>query len=154
MQIEERIREMGLELPAATTPGGNFVTAIRTGNLVFLAGHGPRKPEGGMVLGKLGKDLTKEEGYAAARLTALALLASLQREIGDLDRVTRFVKVLGMVNCTPDFTEPPAVINGFSDLIVELYGEERGKHARSAVGLQSLPGGMCVEIEMIVEISG
>lgn len=151
MQIEAKITELGYALPGTTPPGGNYVSAVRTGNLVYLAGHGPRRPEGGLVTGKLGADVSKDEGYAAARLTGLALLSSLKNEIGDLDKVTRFVKVLGMVNCTADFLEPPAVVNGFSDLIVELYGD-RGRHARSAVGMQSLPGGMCVEIEAIVEV--
>ena len=151
MQIEAKITELGYTLPGTNPPGGNYVSAVRTGNLVYLAGHGPRRPEGGLVKGKLGGDLSTEEGYAAARLTALALLTSLKNEIGDLDKVVRWVKVLGMVNCTPDFLEPPAVVNGFSDFIVELYGE-RGKHARSSVGMQSLPGGMCVEVEAVVEV--
>lgn len=151
MQIEAKITELGYSLPGATPPGGNYVPTVRAGNLVYLSGHGPRKPGGGLVTGKLGADVSKEDGYAAARLTGLALLSSLKNEIGDLDRVVRFVKVLGMVNCTADFHEPPAIINGFSDFIVELYGD-RGRHARSAVGMQSLPGGMCVEIEAIVEV--
>lgn len=125
--------------------------AVRSGNLVFLAGHGPVRPDGSYITGSLGDGMTVEEGYEAARVTALALLASLKEEFGDLDRVNRIVKVLGMVRCTSDFEQQPAVINGASDLLVELYGE-RGRHARSAVGMAALPAGIAVEIEMIVEV--
>jgi enamine deaminase RidA (YjgF/YER057c/UK114 family) len=154
MHIEAKLGALGYELPAVPTPIANYVPAVRTSNLVFLSGHGPRQADGSLVRGKLGANLTKEQGYDAARLTALQLLASLREAIGDLDRVTRIVKVLGMVNCTADFVDPPAVINGASDLFVAAFGNEIGKHARSAVGLQSLPGGMCVEIEMVVEVAG
>ncbi len=150
--IEAKLARMGIELPEPRAPVANYVRAVRTGNLVFLAGHGPAKPDGGYVTGKLGKDLTVEQGYEAARLTAIALLASLKQEIGDLDEVTRIVRVFGMVNSTPTFTDQPAVINGASDLLVELFGEERGKHARAAVGMASLPIGIAVEIEMVVEV--
>jgi enamine deaminase RidA (YjgF/YER057c/UK114 family) len=125
---------------------------VRTGNLVFLAGHGPLRADGTYVTGRLGADLTVEEGYEAARLTGVALLASLKQEIGDLDRVRRVVRVTGMVNSTADFTEQPQVINGCSDLLVELFGE-RGKHSRSAVGMASLPVDIAVEISMVVEVS-
>jgi enamine deaminase RidA (YjgF/YER057c/UK114 family) len=128
------------------------VRAVRTGNLVFLAGHGPARPEGGYITGKVGKDLTQEEGYEAAKVVGLALLSSLKKEIGDLSKVKRIVKVLGMVNCTPEFGNQPEVINGFSDLMVKVFGEEKGKHARSAVGMMALPRNISVEIEMIVEI--
>ncbi len=148
---EAKLAEMGIELPAPPTPVANYVRAVRAGNLVFLAGHGPLEPEGGYVTGKLGKDLTIEEGYKAARLTAIALLASLRAEIGSLDRVRQIVRVEGMVNSTPDFTDQPKVINGCSDLLVELFGE-RGKHARAAVGMVSLPIGIAVEIHMVVEV--
>jgi enamine deaminase RidA (YjgF/YER057c/UK114 family) len=148
---EARLLELGLELPQLPAPVANYVRAVRTGNLVFLAGHGPALPEGGYVTGKLGTDLDVEQGYAAARATGLALLASLQAEIGSLDRVRRVVKVLGMVNSAPEFTDQHKVMNGFSDLMVEVFGE-RGKHARSAVGMVSLPIGLAVEIEMIVEV--
>ncbi len=148
---EDRLRELGLELPQLPAPVANYVRAVRTGDLVFLAGHGPARPEGGYVTGKLGADLDVEEGYAAARATGLALLASLKAEIGSLDRVRRIVKVLGMVNSVPEFTDQHKVMNGFSDLMVEVFGE-RGKHARSAVGMVSLPIGLAVEIEMIVEV--
>ncbi len=148
---EARLIELGLELPSLPVPVANYVRAVRTGNLVFLAGHGPARPEGGYVTGKLGSELTVEEGQAAARLTALALLSSLKAEIGSLDRVRRVVKVHGMVNSAPDFTDQHLVMNGFSDLIVEIFGD-RGRHARAAVGMVSLPIGLAVEIEMIVEV--
>ena len=149
--VEERIAEKGIELPELSAPVANFVHSVRTGNLVFLAGKGPSKPGGGYVAGKVGKDLTEEEGYEAARLVAAAQLAALKMEIGDLNKVVRVVKVLGMVNCTSDFTNQPEVINGFSDTIVEVFGE-RGKHARAAVGMGSLPRNIAVEVEMIVEV--
>lgn len=149
--VYERMKELKITLSKPGTPAANYVPARTSGNLVFLSGHGPRKLEGGHVQGKVGKDLTLEEGYEAARLTGLALLSSLEQEIGDLNRVKRFVKVLGMVNVDPSFTDMPKVINGFSDLMVEIFGE-RGKHARSAVGMASLPVNIAVEIEMIVEI--
>lgn len=129
----------------------NYVNAVRTGNLVFLAGKGPRKPDGTNITGKVGKDLTIEQGYAAARLVGIHQLAALKAELGDLGRVRRVVKVLGLVNCEPTFTDQPKVINGFSDLMVEVFGEA-GKHARSAVGAPALPGDIAVEVEMIVEI--
>lgn len=149
---ETRVRELGLDLPEPSAPVANYVNAVRTGNLVFLAGKGPGKPGGGYVTGKIGADLTVEQGYEAARLTGIAQLAALRAELGSLDRVTRVVKVLGMVNATPEFGDHPEVINGFSDLMVEVFGE-RGKHARAAVGMDSLPRNIAVEIEMIVEIS-
>lgn len=149
--VEERLAEMGLELPELTPPVANYVRAVRTGDLVFLAGHGPLKPDGTYITGKVDSTLSVEEGYGAARQTALALLASLKEEIGDLDRVKRIVRVFGMVNSDPDFTEQPQVINGCSDLLVELYGE-RGRHARAAVGMASLPIGIAVEIQMVVEV--
>lgn len=148
---EARLAAMGIELPELPAPVANYVRAVRTGDLVFLAGHGPLEPEGGYVTGKLGKDLTVEQGYAAARLTGMALLASLKAEIGSLDRVRRIVRVEGMVNATPDFTDQSKVINGCSDFLVEVFGE-RGKHARAAVGMASLPIGLAVEIHMVVEV--
>ena len=151
-QVEDKLKQMGHSLPPPPTPGGNYIPAVRTGNLVFLSGVTPRRPDGSPVAGKLGKDLTVEEGYEAARICGLNLLANLKQEIGDLDKVTHIVKLLGMVNSDPDFTQPPAVVNGCSDL-VELYGD-RGRHARSAVGMATLPAGVAVEIEMIAEVSG
>src|SRR5665811_812234 len=115
-QAEDKLKQMGIELPTPGKPGGNYVSAVRTGNLVFLSGVGPRQPNGELVLGKVGRDLSVEQGYEAAKWCAVASLGNLKAEIGDLDKVVRFVKVLGMVNATPDFTQPPAVINGFSDL--------------------------------------
>jgi enamine deaminase RidA (YjgF/YER057c/UK114 family) len=150
-RIDQRLQELGIELPAAATPVANYVNAVTTGNLVFLAGKGPNLPEGGYITGKVGRDLTIEEGYAAARLTGISQLAALKAHLGSLDRVKRIVKVTGMVNATDDFTNQPEVINGFSDLMVEVFGD-KGKHARSAVGMASLPRNIAVEIEMIVEI--
>lgn len=149
--IEKKLSEMGVELYDLPEPAANFVRAVRTGNLVFLAGHGPWTAEGNYVTGKLGKDLSIEEGQHAARLTAITLLSALKDEIGDLDKVTRIVKVHGMVNGTTDFIEQPQVMNGFSDFIVEVFGE-KGRHARAAVGMGSLPGNIAVEVEMVVEV--
>lgn len=148
---EARLAELGITLPTASAPVANYVNAVRTGNLVFLAGKGPRRPDGTNVTGKVGRDLTIEEGYAAARLVGINQLAALKAEIGDLRRVRRIVKVLGLVNCEPTFTEQPRVMNGFSDLMVEVFGEA-GKHARSAVGAPALPADIAVEVEMIVEV--
>jgi len=144
---DKRLKELGIQLPAVTPPVANYVNAVRTGNLLFLAGKGP----GGSVSGKLGREFNIEQGYEHARSVGLALLAVMRQELGSLDRVKRVVKVLGMVNGTPEFTDQPKVINGCSDLFVEVLGE-RGKHARSAVGMGSLPSGIPVEIEAIVEI--
>ena len=149
--VEEKLKEMGYSLPPPPPPGGNYIPAYRTGNLVFLAGVVSRRADGSYITGKVGRDLTVEEGYEAARLCALNCLANLKTAIGDLDRVVHFVKVLGMVNSDPDFDSPPAVINGFSDLMVDAFGD-RGRHARSAVGMATLPGGVAVEVEAIVEV--
>lgn len=150
---EARLAELGIELPAATGPGANRVPAVRTGNLVFLSGHGPGAGLDGRVpAGKVGLDHTEAEGYAIARSVGLGLLASLRAEIGSLDRVTRVVKVLGMVNCPPAFTTQHKVIDGCSDLFVEVFGADIGRHARSAVGMASLPLDFPVEIELIVEV--
>jgi enamine deaminase RidA (YjgF/YER057c/UK114 family) len=149
--VEARIDSLGITLKEPGTPVANYVHAVRTGDLIFLAGKGPSKPEGGSITGKVGVDLTVEEGYAAARSVAITQLAVLKAELGDLNKVVRVVKVLGMVNCADDFTQQPEVINGFSDLMVEVFGE-RGKHARSAVGMNSLPRDIAVEIEAIVEV--
>ena len=143
---EEKIRQLGLEIPEVSLPIANYVKWKQVGNLLYLSGSGPK------TLGKVGSDLTTEQGYDAARETGLGIIAVLKAATdGDLSRIKQFVKVLGMVNCTPDFTAQPAVINGFSDLIVEVFGE-KGKHARSAVGVGSLPNNMAVEIEVIVEL--
>jgi enamine deaminase RidA (YjgF/YER057c/UK114 family) len=148
---EQKLKEKGIVLPAPSKPVANYVNAVRTGNLIFLAGKGPKKADGTDIIGKVGKDLTIEEGYEAAKLVAINQLAALKAEIGDLSKVKRIVKVLGMVNCESNFTDHPKVINGFSDFLVEIFGE-KGKHARSAVGMGSLPGNISVEVEMIVEI--
>ncbi len=149
---EARLKELGITLPEAAPPLANYVRSVRTGNLVFLAGHGPAQPWGQTATGKLGKDLTVAQGAEAARNVGINLLATLKAEIGDLGKVTRIVKVLGMVNATESFTQHPEVVNGFSDLMVAVFGE-KGKHARSAVGMQSLPRDLSVEIEMIVEVA-
>lgn len=149
--VEERIKELGIELPVPGAPVANYVNAVKTGNLVFMAGKGPKNEDGSNVTGKVGVDLTIEEGYAAARKTAIQQLAALKAEIGDLNKVVRIVKVLGMVNAESGFTDQPEVINGFSDLMVEVFGT-RGKHARAAVGMASLPRNIACEIEMIVEV--
>jgi len=148
---EAQLERLGIELPEVTAPVANYVKAVQTGNLLFLSGSGPKKPDGEYIVGKVGQDLTIEEGYEAARITGINHIATLKSELGDLSKVKRIVKVLGMVNSTPDFTDQPKVINGFSDLMVEVFGD-RGKHARSAVGMASLPTGIAVEIELIVEI--
>jgi len=153
MSAEAKIEELGIQLPAPAKPIANFVPAVRTGNLVFLSGHGPLRPDGSYVTGKLGRELRLEEGYQAARLVAIGLLGSLKAEIGSLDKVVRVVKLLGMVNSEPDFADHPKVVNGASDLLVQVFGES-GKHARSAVGMGSLPFGIPIEIEMIVEVRG
>ncbi len=150
---DKRLKELGIQLPAVTPPVANYVNAVRTGNLLFLAGKGPAEVDGMRPQGKLGKDFNAEQGYKFARSVGLALLAVMKAELGSLDRVKRVVKVLGMVNGTPEFTDQPKVINGCSDLFVEVLGE-RGKHARSAVGMGSLPNGIPVEIECIVEVGG
>ncbi len=151
MKIEERLKQLGITLPQTPKPLANYVPSVLSGNLLFLSGHGPYKDGSSKISGKLGKELTVEEGYQTARNVALNCLASIKANIGDLDRVKRVVKLLGMVNCTEDFKEQPKVINGASDLLVEIFGDA-GKHARSAVGMQSLPNQIPVEIEMIFEI--
>lgn len=150
--VEQRLNELGIELSSPSPPTANFVRTVKVGNLVFLSGHGPDKPEGGRVIGKVGGDLSLEQGNEAARLTGISLLSSLKAEIGDLNKIRRFVKVTGMVNADPSFTEHSQVVNGFSDLMVEIFGDD-GKHARAAVGMSSLPFNMAVEIEAIVEVT-
>ena len=151
MTTAERLKELGLELPSQSAPAGNYVGAVRTGNLVFVSGHGPRRDDGTFVSGKLGRDVALDDGYEAAKLTTLQCLASLKVAIGDLDLVTRIVKLLVMVNCTEEFEQHPRVANGASDLLVALFGES-GRHARSAVGMQMLPMNIAVEVEMVVEV--
>ena len=148
---ETRLKEKGIVLIPPPSPVANYVNAVRVGNLLYLSGRGPSKADGSYITGKLGKDLTIEQGYEAARLTAINHLSVLKSELGSLNKVKRVVKVLGMVSCTEDFKDQPKVINGYSDLMVEIFGD-KGKHARSAVGMYALPFGMAVEIEIILEV--
>lgn len=148
---EKNLKKLGIELPETTKPIANYVSIVQTGNLLFLAGKGPSLPNGKYITGKVGTDLSIEEGYQAARLTGLHQLAALKSYLGNLNKVKRIVKVLGMVNSKEDFTSHPQIINGFSDLMVEIFGDA-GKHARSSVGMCSLPSNMAVEIELIVEL--
>ncbi len=148
---EARLEAMGITLPEVSPPQANYVNTVRTGNLVFVAGKGPRKPDGSSVQGKLGADLTVEEGYEAAKLTAIESLAALKAELGELSKVKRLVKVHGMVNSAPDFGDQSKVMNGYSDFMVEVFGE-KGKHARAAVGMAALPNNIAVEVELIVEV--
>lgn len=152
MSIEGRLAELGISLPSVPQPGGNYEHAVRTGNLLFLSGKGPSTPAGITPTGKVGAGVSKEDAYQHARSVGLVLIAVMKQALGDLERVARVVKVLGMVNAAPDFTEHPAVINGCSDLLVEVFGD-KGRHARSAVGMGGLPGGITVEIECIVEVT-
>jgi enamine deaminase RidA (YjgF/YER057c/UK114 family) len=152
MSAEQRLKDLKIDLGAVSCPIANYVNAVRAGNLLFLAGKGPRADAHGCrPMGKLGRDLNVEQGYQAARSVGMDLLAVMRTELGSLDKVKRVVKVLGMVNAVPEFTDHPKVINGCSDLFVEVLGEA-GKHARSAVGMGSLPMGIPVEIECIVEV--
>ena len=154
MSAEKRLRELKLDLGPVSAPVANYVNAVRTGNLLYLAGKGPRPDASGKrPQGKVGREYTAEQAYQHARSVGLDLLAVMRQELGSLDKVKRVVKVLGMVNAVPDFEDQPKVINGCSDLLVEVLGE-RGKHARSAVGMCSLPMGIPVEIECIVEVEG
>lgn len=149
--VEERISSLGIILTEPAPPVANYVNSVRTGRLVFMAGKGPGLPDGSTIVGKLGDNLPLEKGYEAARNAGINQLAALKAEIQDLNKVVRIVKVMGMVNSDPSFTQQSGVINGFSDLMVEVFGD-RGKHARAAVGMASLPGNIAVEVEMIVEV--
>ena len=151
MKIENRLKEIGIELPPPVKPVANYVTTVQTGNLVFTSGHGPVNVSGDLQTGQLGADMTVEEGYQSARLVGLGLISTLKDALGDLDRIKRVVKVVGFVNSTPAFLDHPKVINGVSDLLVEVFGD-KGRHARSAVGMVQLPGGIPVEVEVIVEV--
>jgi enamine deaminase RidA (YjgF/YER057c/UK114 family) len=151
VDYDKKLKELGITLTEPSKPVANYVKAVRVGNMLFLAGHGPVLPDGSMTKGKVGLDLTVEQGYAAAKLTAEGMLATLKMELGDLNRVKRIVKVNGWVNCPLDFGDHPKVINGCSDLLVAVFGE-RGKHARAAMGVGSLPFNTSVEIEMVVEV--
>jgi enamine deaminase RidA (YjgF/YER057c/UK114 family) len=152
MSADARLKELGIELPPAPKPVANYVPAVQVGNLLFMSGVGPRHADGSMIVGRLGAGMSTEKGYEAARLVGMNMLANVRATLGSLDRVERIVKVLGMVNCTPEFGDQPKVINGFSDLLVDVFGEARGRAARSAVGMGGLPGGIAVEVEMIVQV--
>ena len=150
--VEERLIELGIDLSEPKLPKGvNIELSVQSGNLIFLSGNGPIFPDGERIAGKVGTDLTIEQGYAAARLTAVNQLSVLKAHIGDLNKVEKIVKVLGIVNAEPSFTQQPAVINGFSDLMIEVFGD-RGRHARSAIGTSSLPWNLACEVELIVRI--
>jgi len=151
MSAEQRVKDLDIALPPPPQAVGNYVPGVQVGSLLFLSGCGPQRPDGSTVTGKVGIDLDVEQGYEAARLAGLAMLARIRLVAGSLDRVARVVKVLGMVNAARNFREQPKVINGFSDLMVEVFGEP-GRGARAAVGMASLTGGMAVEIEMVVEL--
>jgi enamine deaminase RidA (YjgF/YER057c/UK114 family) len=151
MKIERELEKLGLKLPDAPTPAANYVPAVRVGSLLFLSGHVPRLGNEFKFKGKVGRDLTLEQGYEAARLVTLNCLATIKNAVGDLDRVERIVKVLGFVNASEGFMETPKVLNGASDLLVQLYGEN-GRHARSAIGTSNLPFDIAVEIEMVVQL--
>ncbi len=150
--VEQTLTKLGITLSMPTKPMANYVKAVPSGNLLFLAGHVSTRADGSAITGKLGRDLTVEQGYEAARVATVSLLSTLKAELGSLDRVRRIVKVTGFVNSTPDFGDQPKVINGCSDLLVAVFGE-RGKHARSAVGVAALPTNCAVEIELVVEVA-
>jgi enamine deaminase RidA (YjgF/YER057c/UK114 family) len=150
---EARLKEFGIELPPMSTPLGNYVKSVRSGNLVFLSGHGPVTHDRDVRSGKVGAQLSLEEARYAARSVGLNLLATLRSELGSLDHVRRIVKVLGMVNCASGFNQTPQVIDGCSNLLIQVFGELIGRHARSAVGMAGLPADIAVEIEMIVEVA-
>ena len=152
MSAEAKLKELGIELPAAPQPVGTYVGGVRVGNLLFMSGCGPRLPDNTSITGKVGQDMDVEAAYDAARLTGLNMLANIRAQLGSLDKVKRVVKVLGMVNAVPEFKQQPKVINGFSDLFREVFGEA-GLGARSAVGMGSLPFQIPVEVEMILEVA-
>jgi enamine deaminase RidA (YjgF/YER057c/UK114 family) len=149
---EARIKELKLELPTAPKPVAKYKTAIQAGNILYVSGHGPLKMDGKMIVGRVGADLSLEQGKQAARQVGLAILSTVRTTLGSLDKVKRLLKTLGMVNATPDYTDHPQVINGFSELMAEVFGEDAGVGARSAVGMGSLPGNITTEIEAIFEI--
>ncbi|HEV3021047.1 MAG TPA: RidA family protein [Pirellulales bacterium] len=151
-EAESRIHELALELPPAPKPAGVYKPVVVVGNLAYVSGHGPLRPDGSMIVGKVGAELDLAQGYAAARQVGLAILSSLRENLGSLNRIRRVIKTLGMVNSTPDFQQHPQVINGFSELMAEVFGKEMGVGARSAVGMGSLPGNIAVEVEVILEI--
>ena len=153
MSAEARLKELNITLPPAPKPAGVYKPVVITGNILYVSGHGPLRNDGTLITGRVGADMDLEAGKAAARQTGLALLASVKEKLGSLDRIGRVIKLLGMVNCTPDFQQQPAVINGCSELFAEIFGSENGVGARSAVGLVALPGNIAVEIEAIFELT-
>ncbi len=153
MSAEARVSELKLELPPAPKPGGIYHPVLIVGNLAIVSGHGPVRTDGSIITGKVGETMNEEDAYMAARQVGLTMLATLRRELGSLDRIGRLVKTLGMVNAAPDFGNHPQVINGFSNLMVEVWGEIKGKGARSAVGMGSLPSNIAVEVEAIFELN-
>ncbi len=152
MSAQARLAELGIELPPAPKPVGVYKPIVVVGSMAYLSGHGPLRPDKSLVIGRIGADMDQQAGYAAARLTGLGMLATLQGHLGTLDRVKRLVKLLGLVRCTDEFTNQPAVINGCSELFRDVFGEEAGIAARSALGSNALPGGIAVEIEAIFEV--
>ena len=152
MNAEEKIAELNIELPPAPAPMGVYKPIVILNGVAYLSGHGPLRSDGTLILGRVGSELDQQAGYDAARQTGLAMLATLRSALGSLDKVKRVVKVLGMVNCTSDFEQHPAVINGCSELFAEVFGEEAGVGARSAIGMGSLPGNIPVEVEGIFEL--
>jgi enamine deaminase RidA (YjgF/YER057c/UK114 family) len=150
--FDKRLQELHLTLPPPPKPVAVYKPAVKVGNLLFVSGHGPLKEDKSLILGVVGKTLNTDEGKAAARQTGLAILATLKDSLGSLNKVKRLVKSFGMVNCTADFTDQPKVINGYSELMKDVFGDDAGVGARSAVGHNSLPGGMAVEIEAIFEV--
>jgi|TARA_B110000116_G_scaffold16650_1_gene13477 enamine deaminase RidA (YjgF/YER057c/UK114 family) len=152
MSFEDKLKELGVELNSPPSPVANYIPVQQTGNLIYLSGQGPRDKSGNFITGKVGEDISADEAYDLAKNTAINLISVMKSYLGSLDRIEKIVKVLGMVNSTPDFKDHPKVINGCSDFFVEVFGE-KGRHARSAVGMGSLPNNMAVEIEIIVEVN-
>ena len=153
MNPEDRLKELNLELPPPPKPAGVYKPVVVVGNMAYVSGHGPLKPDGTMMMGRVGADVDKDGGYKAAKQVGLTILTTLRTSLGSLNRVKRLVKTLGMVNATPDFKDHPAVINGYSDLMKQVFGDDNGVGARSAVGMGSLPGNISVEIEAIFELA-
>lgn len=153
MSITQRLTELGLKLPPAPPPGGVYQPVRLDGNLVYVAGHGPVQLDGSLILGRLGLNMDLEAGYEAAKWVGLAMLSTLEAQLGSLDRIGRILKTFGMVHCEPTFKDHPKVINGFSELMKNLMGDENGVGARSAIGMNSLPGGIAVEIEAVFELA-
>ena len=149
---ETRVQELHLALPTAPKPVAKYKTAVQVGNILYVSGHGPLKTDGKLIQGRVGADMTLEQGKEAARVTGLAILSTVRATIGSLDKVKRLIKTLGMVNSTSEFKDHPQVINGFSELMAEVFGEDAGVGARSAVGMGSLPGNIAVEVECIFEV--